>query len=267
VFNYLLLSPAASEQAAGRRFSFDPLPLLFIGVEAIDAKLEEEVIKMPMNEVMLPHLMEMTKQLHLLAQPSHWVKGLYAKFYMSPSNIKHIDSGPCRALLFFCHKHIHSVTELRCVATENHTTQIIIKPKGGYSPMHHDGPTGTKKAVDNGAGEMKQVTDHDRESRNQECVQAGEFCRSLTATGITKDQQISLLFLESNAGVAGDDGQMGQKMKVVYKREAGETVTIGMFANGMQVGMLLQPNTAAATGNRLTGVRFKHCTGATQRRR
>jgi hypothetical protein len=96
MFDYLVLSPAASEQADGRRFSFKPLPLLFTGVEAIDAKLKEEAIKMPMNEVLLPHLMEMAKKLHLLAQPSHWVKGLYAKFYMSPSNIKHIDSGPCR---------------------------------------------------------------------------------------------------------------------------------------------------------------------------
>jgi hypothetical protein len=77
---------------------------------------------------------------------------------MLPSNIKHIDSDPCCSLLFFCHKHIHSVTELRCVAQEHHTTQIIVKPKGRCSPMPHDGPTGTKKAVDNGAGEMKQVT-------------------------------------------------------------------------------------------------------------
>jgi hypothetical protein len=29
---------------------------------------------MPMNEVLLPHLMEITKALHLLAKPNHWVK-------------------------------------------------------------------------------------------------------------------------------------------------------------------------------------------------
>jgi hypothetical protein len=36
---------------------------------------------------------------------------------------------------------------------------------------------------------------------------------------------------------------MAPKMKVVFKREAGGAFTMGMFANAMQVGMLLQPTT------------------------
>jgi hypothetical protein len=99
----------------------------------------------------------------------------------------------CRSLLFFCHKHIHSQEELRCVATVNHTTQIIIKPPGGCAPMHHDGPTGTKKTVVNDKGEKKEVTDYDRPSRKQQCVQASKYCRSITAIGITDDQTISSL--------------------------------------------------------------------------
>jgi hypothetical protein len=125
---------------------------------------------------------------------------------MSPSNIKHINSDACRSLLFFCHKHIHSQEELRCVASESHTTQITIKPLGGCTPMHHDGPTGTKKAVENDNGEKKQVTDYDRPSCKQLCVQNNEYCRTITALGITNHQKISSLFLESDARVAGDDG-------------------------------------------------------------
>ena len=112
---------------------------------------------------------------------------------MSPSNIKHINSDACRSLLFFCHKHIHSQEELRCVASESHTTQITIKPLGGCTPMHHDGPAGTKKTVVV-AGEKNLVTDYDRPSRKQECVQANEYCRSITAIGVTDDQKISSLF-------------------------------------------------------------------------
>ena len=115
VFNHLLLGKAAAKKAR-RRFSFAPLPLLFSSAEEIAMQLKEEVIKMPMNKLLRPKLNEMTNALHLLAKPKHWVKGQYAKFYMTPSNIKYIDSDACRSLLFFCHKHIHSQMELRCVA-------------------------------------------------------------------------------------------------------------------------------------------------------
>ena len=50
-------------------------------------------------------------------------------------------------------------------------------------------------------------------------------------------------------------------MNIVYERKAGETFTMGPFANGMRVAMLLQPKAGAATGNRLTKVRFRHRTG------
>jgi hypothetical protein len=62
--------------------------------------------------------------------------------------------------------------------------------------------------------------------------------------------------------VVGDDGEMGPKMNIEYERKAGETFTMDPFANGMRVGMLLQP-AGAATGNRLTKISFKHCTGPT----
>jgi hypothetical protein len=55
----------------------------------------------------------------------------------------------------------------------------------------------------------------------------------------------------------------GKKMKIEYERKAGETFTMMPFANGMQTGMLLQPKASEASGNRLTVVRFKHCTGNT----
>jgi hypothetical protein len=216
-----------------------------------------------MHELLRPKLKEMTKALHLLAKPKHWVKGQYATFSMSPSKIKHSDSDACRSLLFFCHKHIHSQEELRCVATEHHTTQIIIKPPGGCTPWHHDGPTGTIKTVENDKGEKKQVIDYDRPSYKQLCVQKNEYCRTITAIGITDHQKISSLFLESDARVVGDDGVRGKKMKIVYERKAGETITMGPFANGMRVGLLLQPEARAASGNRLTTIRFKHCTGHT----
>ena len=128
--------------------------------------------------------------------------------------------------------------------------------------MHHDGPTGTKKTVVV-AGEKKQVTNYDRPSRKQECVQANKYCRSITAIGVTDDQKISSLFLESDGRVVGDDGVRGKKMKIEYERKAGETFTMMPFANGMQTGMLLQPMAEAGSGNRLTAVRFKHCTGNT----
>ena len=56
-------------------------------------ELAEEVIKIPMHKVLRPHVMEMTEALHLLAKKGHWVKGQHANFCMSPSNIKHINSG------------------------------------------------------------------------------------------------------------------------------------------------------------------------------
>jgi hypothetical protein len=263
VFNYLLLSKAAAKTAR-RRFAFAPLPLIFTSAEKNARQLAAEVIEMPMNKLLRPRLKEMTEALHLLAEPKHWVKGQYARFYMTSSNIKHIDSEACRSLLFFCHKHIHSQKELRCVATVNHTTQIIIKPRGGCTPMHHDGPTGTKKAVENDKGEKKEVTDYDRPSRKQLCVQANEYCRTTTAIGIKDHQKISSLFLESDARVVGDDGVRGSKMTIEYsQRKAGETLTMGPFANGMRVALLLQPMASAGSGNRLTTVRFKHCTGHT----
>ena len=62
-------------------------------------------------------------------------------------------------------------------------------------------------------------------------------------------------------------------MEVEYKRKGGEALTMGPFASGMQVEVLLQPKAAEATGNRAThknplqASSFKRCTAATKQKK
>jgi hypothetical protein len=56
-------------------------------------------------------------------------------------------------------------------------------------------------------------------AKKQLCVQKNEYCRTITALGITNHQKISSLLLGSDARVVGDDGVRGKKIKVVYERE------------------------------------------------
>jgi hypothetical protein len=57
--------------------------------------------------------------LHDLTQGNHKVGNKYAKYYMSPENIKHIDSVACRALFHFCNELIHRLERTRCGGYDN----------------------------------------------------------------------------------------------------------------------------------------------------
>jgi hypothetical protein len=48
---------------------------------------------------LLPHQKGITTALHDLTKGNHKAGTKYAKYYMFPENIKHIDSGACRVLL------------------------------------------------------------------------------------------------------------------------------------------------------------------------
>ena len=81
-------------------------------------------------------------------------------------------------------------------------------------------------------------------------------------TGATENQAISSLLIESRAKVVGDDGHKREKMKWTSKREAGETMAMGMLANGMQQAIVLQPR-ATTLADRLNVIRLWHWTEKT----
>jgi hypothetical protein len=97
----------------------------------------------------------------------------YAKYYMSPENIKHIDSGACRALFHFFNELIHLDDGLRTVALLHHTTHVITKEEGGCSTWHHDGPSPRKKTVYDDDDKPTSVADYNHPSTKQECTQRG----------------------------------------------------------------------------------------------
>jgi hypothetical protein len=202
VINCLVLRPKAMEQAEnGRLLSFVPPSLLCIGTGDIEARVAEELLVVKMHDDLLAHQTGITQALHDLTQQHHTVGNNYAKFYMSPENIKYIDSGACRALFHFCNTLIHKDDNLRTVAQLWHTTQVITKKKGGCSTWHHDGASPKKKTVCDDEGEPTSVTDYNNPSHKQECTQRGAFVRSILVTGETEHQAISSLLIESTAAV------------------------------------------------------------------
>jgi hypothetical protein len=73
------------------------------------------------------------------------------------------------------------------------------------------------------------------------------------------DPGCQFLLIESNAAVVGDDGHERKTMKWPFERKAGEAMTMGIFASGMQQGIVLQPK-ATTAADRLSVIRLKHCT-------
>jgi hypothetical protein len=141
-------------------------------------------------------------------------------------------AGACRALFHFCNELIHLDDSLRNVAQLHHTTQVITKKKGGRSTWHYDGAHPKKKAVYDDEGQATSVTDYNHPSHKQEFTQREQFLRSILVTGAEENQVVSSLITESHSAVVDDDGHKREKMKWTFKREAGETMAMGMLANG-----------------------------------
>ena len=137
-----------------------------------------------------------------------------------------LSIGYCRALFHFYNKLIHCDDNLRTVAQQCHTTQVITKMTGGSSTWHYDGPSPKKMTVSDGKGGSTSVTDYNNPSRKQEVTQREQFVRSILVTGATENQAISSLLIELSSAVVGDDGHKREKMKWTLKREAGETMTL-----------------------------------------
>ena len=116
--------------------------------------------------------------------------------------------------------------------------------------------------VSDGKGGSTSVTDYNNPSRKQEVTQREQFVRSILVTGATENQAISSLLIESSSAVVGDDGHKREKMKWTLKREAGETMTMGMFSSGTQKAILLQPK-AKTDAHRISAIHLRHCTTET----
>jgi hypothetical protein len=99
-------------------------------------------------------------------------------------------------------------------------------------------------------------------THKQECTQRAQFLRSILVTGAEENQVISSLLIESSSAVVGDDGLERETTKWAFEREAGETMTMGMFANGMQQAIVLQPG-ATTLADRVNVIHLRHCTEKT----